>query len=88
MRQSCSDQHVWNFKEPALKLVALDAAKQINNAVELEAAVGGLLDSPDERQQRGVLAQRFVLQQQGATARTITLLEGLLEKRTTREAAA
>ncbi len=80
--------HVWNFKEPALKLVALGAAKQINNAVELEAAVRALLDSPEERQERGTIAQRFVLQQQGATARTITLLEGLLVKRTTRGAAA
>jgi 3-deoxy-D-manno-octulosonic-acid transferase len=73
--------HVWNFKEPAAKLVAIDAAVQINDAPELEAVMQRLLSSPKERQERGAIAQRFVLEQQGATARTIALLEELLAKR-------
>jgi 3-deoxy-D-manno-octulosonic-acid transferase len=73
--------HVWNFKEPAAKLVALCAAVQVADAAELDAAVRRLLDSPDERRQRGERAQRFVLQQQGATTRTIALLGELLTKR-------
>ena len=36
----------------------------------------------------GIIAQRFVLQQQGATARTITLLEKLLAARKPRASAA
>jgi 3-deoxy-D-manno-octulosonic-acid transferase len=80
--------HVWNFKEPAAKLVGIGAAVQIAGAAELEAAVRRLLESPAERQQRGAIAQRFVLQQQGATARTITLLEGLLAGRKPRVSAA
>jgi 3-deoxy-D-manno-octulosonic-acid transferase len=73
--------HVWNFKEPAAKLVGIGAAMQIAGAAELEAVVRRLLEAPEERQRRGTVAQRFVLQQQGATARTITLLEALLTKR-------
>ena len=72
--------HVWNFKEPAAKLVALGAAVQIESAAELEATVRRLLESPQERLQRGTIAQRFVLEQQGATARTIALLEKILTK--------
>jgi 3-deoxy-D-manno-octulosonic-acid transferase len=73
--------HVWNFKEPAAKLVALDAAVQVTSATELESAVRRLLNSPEERRQRGALAHQFVVQQQGATARTIALLDDLLRKR-------
>jgi 3-deoxy-D-manno-octulosonic-acid transferase len=73
--------HVWNFKEPAAKLVGIGAAVQVAGAAELEAAVRRLLESSEERQRRGTVAQRFVLQQQGATARTITLLDALLTKR-------
>jgi len=80
--------HVWNFKEPAAKLVGLGAAVQVGSAKELESAIGRLFDAPDERQQRGAIAQRFVLQQQGATVRTITLLDELLRKRASRSSAA
>ena len=80
--------HVWNFKEPAANLVAIGGAVQINNAMELEVALRRLLDSREERQQRGAIAQRFVLQQQGATARTIALLEGLLQHRASHSRAA
>jgi 3-deoxy-D-manno-octulosonic-acid transferase len=80
--------HVWNFKQPAAKLVAIGGAVQINNAMELEVALRRLLDSQEERQQRGTIAQRFVYQQQGATARTITLLEDLLRRRASHSSAA
>jgi 3-deoxy-D-manno-octulosonic-acid transferase len=80
--------HVWNFKEPAAKLVGISAAIQVTNAAELETAVRRLLQSPEERQQRGTIAQRFVLQQQGATARTLALLEDLLAKHAPRTRAA
>jgi 3-deoxy-D-manno-octulosonic-acid transferase len=79
--------HVWNFKEPAAKLVAIGAAVQVIDAAVLEVAVRRLLESPEERRQRGESAQRFVLQQQGATARTITLLGDLLTKRSRASAA-
>jgi 3-deoxy-D-manno-octulosonic-acid transferase len=79
--------HVWNFKEPAAKLVGIGAAVQVAGAAELEAAVRRLLESPKERRQRGAAAQRFVLQQQGATGRTITLLGELLMKRSRASAA-
>ena len=79
--------HVWNFKEPAAKLVGIGAAVQVAGAAELEAAVRRMLESPEDRQHRGAAAQRFVLRQQGATARTITLLDALLTKRPGHQAA-
>jgi len=79
--------HVWNFKEPAAKLVGIGAAVQVAGTAELEAAVRRMLESPEDRQHRGAAAQRFVLRQQGATARTITLLDALLTKRPGHQAA-
>jgi 3-deoxy-D-manno-octulosonic-acid transferase len=79
--------HVWNFRDIAARLVETGAAKQVDDAVELEATIRQLLDSAEERQQLGRAAQRFVAEQQGATERTVALLGELLRTRLPRKVA-
>src|SRR5262249_37198529 len=74
--------HVWNFRDTAEKLVGAKAAVQITEAAELERAGGHLLGDATAREERGNAAQKFVLQQQGATERTVELLGKLMAKQT------
>ena len=70
--------HVWNFKETATRLVEAGAAIQVPDAAALERAVAGLLSDSEQRLRFGEAAQRFVLSQQGATERTLDVLDRLL----------
>jgi len=70
--------HVWNFRDTAVRLVAAGGAILIRDAVELEITIRRLLTSAEERERLGNNARVFVLQQQGATARTIDCLDRLL----------
>jgi 3-deoxy-D-manno-octulosonic-acid transferase len=70
--------HVWNFRDTAARLVAAGAAVQVPDAAGLESAVRRLLGDAEERRRLGEAARAFVRQQQGATERTVALLEGLL----------
>ena len=71
--------HVWNFRETATRLVEAGAAIQVQDAAELERTIRRLLDDAMERRRLGTVAQRFVLQQQGATVRTLAALERLIQ---------
>jgi 3-deoxy-D-manno-octulosonic-acid transferase len=73
--------HVWNFRDTAARLLQAGAARQVANEVELESAVRELLGSATARAQSGAAAREFVMSQQGATERTITLLSDLLANR-------
>jgi 3-deoxy-D-manno-octulosonic-acid transferase len=73
---------VWNFRDTAERLVAAKAAVQVADAAGLEATVRRLLADPAERRRLGTAAQGFVQQQQGATERTIALLDELLAEHT------
>ena len=79
--------HVWNFKDPARRLLERGAARQVADAAELAAALTALLGDPAERARMGAAARAFVQEQQGATGRTVELLAGLLASRTARPAA-
>jgi len=70
--------HVWNFRDTVQRLLAKDAAVQVADAAALGMTVQGLVQDRAERERLGAAAQRFVLQQQGATQRTIDLLDDLL----------
>jgi 3-deoxy-D-manno-octulosonic-acid transferase len=70
--------HVWNFKDPASRLLAVGGACQATNKAELAEIVLRLLADPDERHVIGKLARAFVLSQQGATQRTLDRLDRLL----------
>jgi 3-deoxy-D-manno-octulosonic-acid transferase len=70
--------HVWNFRDTVDRLLAENAAVQVADAAELESTLQRLAADSRERAMLGNAAQRFVLQQQGATARTLDLLDELL----------
>lgn len=70
--------HVWNFRLDAQRLVEAGAARQVADARELQTVVEQLLADPEERKRMGTAGRNLVLQQQGATRRTIDLLERLL----------
>jgi 3-deoxy-D-manno-octulosonic-acid transferase len=72
--------HVWNFRDTVDKLLAADAAVQVDDAAELETTIRQLLSDAKERQRLGQAARRLVLEQQGATERTIELLGGLIQR--------
>jgi 3-deoxy-D-manno-octulosonic-acid transferase len=70
--------HVWNFRDPVRRLLEVGGAVQVRDAAELESAVGRLLEDVDERRRLGEAARELVRQQQGATARTLDVLDGLI----------
>jgi len=73
--------NTWNFQEIVEQLLVRDAAIVVRDAAELCETVRRLLGDPNERQRRGDEARLFVLTQQGATARTLQLLESALTSR-------
>ena len=70
--------HTWNFKETVSQLLKQQAALQVADAVELEKTVRRLLGDAALRGQLGAAAKRFVQSQQGATERTLALVDQLL----------
>jgi 3-deoxy-D-manno-octulosonic-acid transferase len=70
--------HVWNFRDTARRLLEAGAARQVADEAELESAVRELLANPTARTRSGAAARAFVIGQQGATERTVTLLGSLL----------
>jgi 3-deoxy-D-manno-octulosonic-acid transferase len=70
--------HVWNFRDTATRLVEAGGACQVADAKELAKVTLRLLADAAERSQMGNAARAFVLHQQGATERTVALLDDLL----------
>jgi 3-deoxy-D-manno-octulosonic-acid transferase len=70
--------HTWNFRPDVARLLEAGAVVQVADAEELESAVGHLLGDAEERARLGAAGRRLVLQQLGATARTVELLERVL----------
>jgi 3-deoxy-D-manno-octulosonic-acid transferase len=70
--------HVWNFRDAAGRLVRAGGAAQVADADELARIMPDLLASADRRRQLGATARRLVLDQQGATARTLDALDSLI----------
>ena len=70
--------HVWNFKDTAARLLENGAAVQVRDANELDQQIRRLLGDPACRAQLGEAARLFVQSQQGATERTLVLLDALI----------
>jgi 3-deoxy-D-manno-octulosonic-acid transferase len=70
--------HVWNFRDTVDRLLAASAAIQVQDGKELETVVRRLLEDAKERRQLGEAARRLVLGQQGATVRTMEMLEQVI----------
>lgn len=72
--------HVWNFRDAARRLVEAGGATMVRDAGELAPALAELLDDESKRTAMGDAARRLVRDQQGATARTLDLLDELLSE--------
>jgi 3-deoxy-D-manno-octulosonic-acid transferase len=73
--------HVWNFQDTADRLLECGGAIQAADAAELERETHRLLADAAARQHLGWAAQEFVQSQQGATDRTLALLDDLIRQR-------
>jgi 3-deoxy-D-manno-octulosonic-acid transferase len=69
--------HVWNFRDAARMLVDAGGAVMVKSADELEPALAGLIGDPVKRRQMGEVARRLVTEQQGATERTLGVIDRL-----------
>jgi 3-deoxy-D-manno-octulosonic-acid transferase len=73
--------HMFNFPVEAAALLSAGAARQVENASALAAAVEDLLAHPERRRHMGDAARTAIRRMQGATQRTIDLVrESLREK--------
>ncbi len=75
---TCFGPNTWNFRDIVAQLLKADGAKIVQDRHELEQFVRQSLSNPDSAKQLGARAQQLVLAQQGATKRTIDLLEPLV----------
>jgi 3-deoxy-D-manno-octulosonic-acid transferase len=71
--------HTWNFRDTAERLLACDGAIRVADGAELERVVDELIGDETARRRLGTAAREFVQRQQGATAATLDLLDGLIE---------
>jgi 3-deoxy-D-manno-octulosonic-acid transferase len=70
--------HVWNFKETATRLLKHQAAVQVQDALGLDEQIRTLLADTSRRTAMGEAARLFIQSQQGATERTLMLLDDIL----------
>lgn len=80
--------HTRNFADVVELLLASDAAEVVPSEQALEAFVRRCLEDPEWASELGAQARELVLEQRGATVRTIHLLRALLPARTERRLAA
>ena len=67
-----------NFRQVVELLLSEQAARVVDSPEELTRVVSEFLENPSLARQLGETAQRLVLQQQGATARTVDLIVAAL----------
>jgi 3-deoxy-D-manno-octulosonic-acid transferase len=70
--------HVWNFRETAERLVEAGGAVQVHDAAELQTHIRRLFGDEEERRRLGLAAREIVRCQQGATERTLAVLDQVL----------
>jgi len=70
--------HIWNFKDAAKRIVEVGGAIMIDGASALEAALARLIGDQDSRESMGAAARRLIRSQQGATQRTLDVLDQVI----------
>jgi 3-deoxy-D-manno-octulosonic-acid transferase len=70
--------HVWNFRSAARQLVEAGGAVMVNSAAELETELARLISDADLRRRAGAAARALVRRQQGATDRTLAVLDSVI----------
>jgi len=67
--------HIWNFKDAARRLVEVRGAVMVLDHSALEVELARLIGNPLLRKRMGQAARELVQRQQGATERTLTLMD-------------
>jgi len=70
--------HTWNFRDAVAGLLECSGAVVVRDEAELEREIARLLSDAELRRQMGDAARAFVQKQQGATARTIDMLDTII----------
>ncbi len=70
--------HVWNFRDAAQRLVEAGGAVMVNDETELETVLSRWLGDGELRRHIGADAQKLVRAQQGATQRTLDVIDQVL----------
>ncbi|MSR51929.1 MAG: 3-deoxy-D-manno-octulosonic acid transferase [Gemmataceae bacterium] len=70
--------HTWNFKDAVAGLLDCKGAMRIADEGELEKEVLHLIEDPELRVAMGQAARSFVVSQQGATVRTLDMMDAVL----------
>jgi 3-deoxy-D-manno-octulosonic-acid transferase len=73
--------HVWNFRDAADRLVEAGGAVMVRDAAELERELAKLLGDAALRERMGAAARRLVREQQGATERTLDVIDAVTGSR-------
>jgi 3-deoxy-D-manno-octulosonic-acid transferase len=72
--------HTWNFRDAVAGLLEVGGAIRIHDEAELECEAGRLLADSKLRSRMGDVARRFVRDQQGATVRTLDMLDSVIAR--------
>ena len=75
---TCFGPNTWNFRDIVTQLESANGVKIVPDRQEFENFIRQSLANPTQAQQLGNRAQQLVLTQQGATRRTVDLLEPLV----------
>jgi 3-deoxy-D-manno-octulosonic-acid transferase len=70
--------HTWNFRDAVSGLLETGGAFCIQDEADLERHAERLLSDADLRSRMGTAARAFVIQQQGATARTLDMMDEVI----------
>lgn len=70
--------HVWNFRDAANRLLDAGGAVMVRDAAELERELAKLLEDFGLRERMGEAARKLVREQQGATERTLDVLDRVI----------
>ena len=77
---TCFGPNTWNFRDIVAQLLAVDGAVMVSNEAELAAFVRRVITEPVWAAALGKRARELVLNQQGATARTVEMLLPLIDE--------
>ena len=74
----CFGPNTVNFKQIAEQLLGAGGAQRVHSFEELESFISSMLQNSERAHDMGQAASTYVLQQQGATARTVDLIQRCL----------
>lgn len=77
---TCFGPNTWNFRDIVRQLLAVDGAVVVGDEAEFAQFVRRVLEDSNWSRDLGERARRLVIEQQGATERTVNMLLPLVEK--------